>query len=329
MEFEGYVIGDDGAVKYIQTDHHWASNQPQAATDAMLAGVDMSLGGGCNKKNTPAGCISFGALPEAIESKLLAPTAIDASLGRVLRARFKLGLMDPSELNPYSTISPKVVDSPAHRFLALRAARQSVVLLTNRNRALPLSPPRRAKQALKIAVIGPNANVSLFGNYNGNNSNYSTVLGGIQAWVQNPSQVVFAKGCAIDSNDTSGFFVARTAAASADVVVAVIGISQEQEHEGGFRNTIELPGVQTKLLQLIRPLTTKLVVVYAGGSAVSIPWEAEHADALLWIGYGGEEAGNGWWRNRVGFKRIGRAVLFVCLFVCLFYPNKHYFVRAL
>lgn len=89
----------------------------------------MALGGGCAPNNVPPGCVSFGALPNATAQGLVAPGTIDTALARVLRARFRLGLMDPPDVNPYTRIASTVVDSPAHRVLALRAARASVVLL--------------------------------------------------------------------------------------------------------------------------------------------------------------------------------------------------------
>ena len=80
-------------------------------------------------------------------------------------ARFRLGMFDPDEQVPYAQIPFSVVDSPAHRELALEVARQSLVLLKNQQNRLPL-----AKDKLKsIAVIGPNADETLVlsGNYMG------------------------------------------------------------------------------------------------------------------------------------------------------------------
>jgi beta-glucosidase len=304
-EWNGYVFGDDGAIKYIQTDHHWADDQPHAARDALDAGVDMALGGGCSDKNVPEGCISYGALPEALHERLVTEQGIDAALHRVLRARFRLGLMDdPVKLkhagmaaNPYESIPPNVVDSPAHRALAREAAEKSVVLLKNGEESyasttgsLPLPLPR-AREFGTIAVIGPNANVTLSGNYAGSNPVMSTMLGGICAATSRP--VDYARGCDIDSNDTSGFDAAVAAARNANVTIFFAGLSQMQEHEGGKRASIAMPGVQDELMSALRDVTDALIVVIVGGSAISAGWAAEHADAVLWVGYGGEEAGHG------------------------------------
>ena len=125
-----------------------------------------------------------------------------------------------------------------HMHIARQAARESVVLLQNRNGALPLHAPGRAANTGSnsssnsstgtngIAVIGPNADVTLFGNYAGSNANASTILDGIRAAA--PGVVKYAKGCDINSNDTSGLAAAVAAARSTSVTVACVGLSQVQ-----------------------------------------------------------------------------------------------------
>ena len=82
------------------SDHEWAASQPEAAADALLAGADMALGGGCAPSNQPPGCISFGALGNATALGLVTRNDVDVAVARVLRVRFRLGLMDPASLNP-------------------------------------------------------------------------------------------------------------------------------------------------------------------------------------------------------------------------------------
>ena len=89
------MISDAGAIKFIETDHEWAESQPEAAADAIIAGTDMALGGGCDPHNSPPGCISFGALNESLQQGLAAVSDIDRALSRVLRVRFKLGQSPP------------------------------------------------------------------------------------------------------------------------------------------------------------------------------------------------------------------------------------------
>ena len=283
--FQGYVIGDAGAIKFIETDHEYVSTQAAAAAAAVLAGADMALGGGCQNTTNPPGCLSLGALPAAEAQGLVNISDVDVALGRVLRSRFRLGLMDNPKLNPFSSINSSVVNSREHHVLALEAARESIVLLENRRNVLPLS-----RSLATLAVVGPGANVTLFGNYAGTNHNASTVLSGMHQYMLF-SQITYAKGCDTASNVTSGIAAAVAASESSDMTIAVVGLDQSQEYETGTRATIQLPGVQAEFLRSL--LLEKVIVIIVGGSAVVLPSDiVDSAAAVLWAGYGGMEAGN-------------------------------------
>src|SRR5204863_6276530 len=102
---------------------------------------------------------------------------IDRAVKRLFEARFRLGMFDPPERVPWSKLSIADNDTPAHRQLALEAARKSIVLLKNERNTLPL------KSSVKtIAVVGPNADSLpvLLGNYAGTPSAYTTILEGIR-----------------------------------------------------------------------------------------------------------------------------------------------------
>lgn len=124
---------------------------------------------------------------------------------------------------PYSTIPPSIIDSAPHRALALDAARQGIVLLTNPRSLLPLN----RSSVRSVAVVGPNSNVSAFGNYAGTNDVFTTPLMGLQALF---SEVTFSKGCNISDEDATKIPAAVAAAAAADVTIAVVGIDQSQVH---------------------------------------------------------------------------------------------------
>ena len=121
---------------------------------------------------------------------MLTPADIDRALRRLFTARMRLGMFDPPSLVPYSKISPEENDTEAHRQLALKTARESLVLLKNQNNFLPLT-----KKYSTIAVIGPDADNldALVGNYNGTPSRPVTILEGIRRRFSQ-SKVIYAEG---------------------------------------------------------------------------------------------------------------------------------------
>ncbi|MCS6953238.1 MAG: glycoside hydrolase family 3 C-terminal domain-containing protein [Bryobacterales bacterium] len=177
--FAGYVVSDCGAIEDIYKWHKVASTAEEAAARAVKAGCDLNCG------------VEYRALVAAVRRGLLTESEIDTAVRRLLTARFRLGMFDPPERVPYARIPYSVVDSPAHRALALEAARKSIVLLKNDGGLLPL---RRDIKA--IAVIGPNADDvdALLGNYHGDPSEPITPLAGIRAKVSANTRVLYARG---------------------------------------------------------------------------------------------------------------------------------------
>src|SRR5258708_31213224 len=104
------------------------------------AGTDLSCGP------------EFGALPFAVRNRLLSNDDIDRAVKRLFEARFHLGMFDPPDRVPWSKLSIADNDTPAHRQLALEAARKSIVLLKNDRNTLPLK-----SSAKTLSVIGPTA----------------------------------------------------------------------------------------------------------------------------------------------------------------------------
>ncbi|AUC21060.1 beta-glucosidase [Polaribacter sejongensis] len=151
--FKGYVVSDCGAPTYLKKSHHFVSNDTLAAKAAIEAGLDLECGDNIYKKY----------LILALEQGLITEELINQSVRRVLESRFKLGIFDPAEGNPYTKISPDVIGSQKHQDLALETSRQSIVLLKNQKNILPLN----ANKIKKIAVVGFNANQVVFGDYSG------------------------------------------------------------------------------------------------------------------------------------------------------------------
>ncbi len=168
--FKGYVVSDCWAISDLHQGHGFVLTLEQAAALAVKAGTDLSCGP------------EFSALPFALRNRLLSNDDLDRAVKRLFEARFRLGMFDPPDRVPWSKLSLADNDTPAHRQVALEAARKSIVLLKNERNTLPLKPSVKT-----IAVIGPNADSLsvLLGNYNGNPSSYTTILDGLRKRFRN------------------------------------------------------------------------------------------------------------------------------------------------
>jgi beta-glucosidase len=178
--FKGFVVSDCGAIDDIFTQHHYVPTGEEAVTVALKAGCDLNCGDTYAKY-----------LKSAIDKGLITENDIDVSLGRLLRAKFLLGMFDPYDKVPYNRIPKGVLDSPEHRQLALQSACESIVLLKNQGNVLPFD----VRKIRSIAVIGPNADAVRFGNYSGSNKKATTILAGIRAKAGKDISVKYSIGC--------------------------------------------------------------------------------------------------------------------------------------
>ncbi len=177
--FRGYVTSDCGAVEDITSGHHYAPDQKHAAAVAVRAGTDTTCGN------------EYVTLIEAVKEGLIQEREIDTAVKRLFEARMRLGMFDPPDMVPFNKIPLSAVGSPEHRALALKVARESIVLLKNREATLPLPESLRT-----IAVIGPNAENlrALEGNYNGAPRHPVLPLDGIVKQFSGKAQVLYAPG---------------------------------------------------------------------------------------------------------------------------------------
>ncbi|HEX4265129.1 MAG TPA: glycoside hydrolase family 3 C-terminal domain-containing protein [Verrucomicrobiae bacterium] len=293
--FDGYIVSDCGAINDIHANHHFVATPEEAAAAAVKAGCDICCGS------------DYNALLKAVQRGLITETEIDGALAYALKTRFRLGLFDPPDKVPFSKISIAENDTPEHQQMALKAALESIVLLKN-NGLLPLN---RAK-IKRIAVIGANADSVplLLGNYNGDPSHPVTILAGIKSVAGAKVEVTYDQGCPLavrkDGKNNPSQQMLDTALASAkaaDVVIYVGGISPELEGEefggvsrydgfdGGDRTRIELPPVQQSFIEALNATGKPIVFVNCSGSAIAMPWAAEHLPAIVQAWYPGEQGG--------------------------------------
>jgi len=303
--FLGYIFADYGGVHLLKETHRTARTAAQAGKQALEAGLDLEA------------CEEYGFGDELLKLARkgeIAVALIDRAVARILRIKFLAGLFE----NPYADVekAPRVVNQPAHRRLARRIAQESIILLKNEKKLLPLDPNLR-----KIAVIGPNANVAQFGDYTLHKPDAVTPLAGIRCAVSKRTEIVYAAGCALYGSARDGFDEAIEKAGDADAAVVVIGGTSHVMAgvgwgtdeaaatcgEGFDRADLAPPGVQTELVKAIhatgtptivvmihgRPYSiTPTIVVMIHGRPYSIPWMAEHIPAIIEAWYPGEEGGN-------------------------------------
>ncbi|MDR2844451.1 MAG: glycoside hydrolase family 3 C-terminal domain-containing protein [Candidatus Symbiothrix sp.] len=177
--FRGYVVSDCGGPSLLINGHKYVKTKEVAATLALKSGLDLECGDD----------VYIQPLLNAYKQKMVSDADVDSAAYHVLRARMKLGLFDNPDNNPYNKISPAVVGSSEHQKLALESARQSIVLLKNKNHTLPID----LKKVKSIAVVGINAANCEFGDYSGYPANQPvSVLAGIKDKVGDKIKVVYA-----------------------------------------------------------------------------------------------------------------------------------------
>ena len=177
--FKYLVVSDCGAVSDFHMNHKSSSDAVHGSSKAVIAGTDVECGFD----------YAYKSIPEAVKRGLLSEAEIDKHVIRLLEGRFDLGEMDDPSLVEWSKIPYSAMSTKASAQLSLEMARQTIVLLQNKNNILPLK-----KNAEKIAVIGPNADDApmMWGNYNGMPNHTVTILDGIKT---KQKKLFYTKGC--------------------------------------------------------------------------------------------------------------------------------------
>ena len=162
--FDGFVTSDCGAVDDVfqSNRHHYVNTGAEASAISMKNGEDLNCGDTFQKY-----------CKEAINQGLMTEADLDKALTRVLAARFSVGEFDNKSNVSWTSIPSSRLDCQAHRDLALKAAREAIVLLKNDNNFLPLDRNK------SVAVIGPMGNTSILGGYSGSPIDLSTPFEGI------------------------------------------------------------------------------------------------------------------------------------------------------
>lgn len=298
--FRGFVVSDLFSINGLSGSHRVAGNVKEAGEQALAAGVDMDLGAS-----------GFAEIRKSVEEGKITPQQLDEAAGRILKLKFEMGLFENPYVDPAKAATE--VRSAEHRTLAREVARESVVLLENKNGLLPLSSAVK-----RIAVMGPNAHnrYNLLGDYTApqEDSNVVTVYEGIKNRFKS-AEVSYTKGVAIRDTLNTDIEAAVKAAREAEVAVVVVGGSSARDFrtkyietgaavteqqsvldmengEGFDRATLRLLGKQQELLEAVRATGTPMIVIYIQGRPLEMTWAAEHAGALLTAWYPGQEGGH-------------------------------------
>jgi beta-xylosidase len=269
--FSGTVVSDYYGISFLETLHRVAGSPAEAGATALRAGIDVELP---NRR-------CYGAsLAAAVSAGELAEEVVDQAVARVLQQKFELGLLDPGWSPEPESLDPATavdLNPPDHQRLARLLAEESIVLLANDQRSLPLDP------AARIAVIGPLADdpMAFFGCYTfprhvgyrhpeyGPGVPVQSVLSALRNELPDTA-ISYSAGCAVQSANRSGIPAAVACAQAADLAVVVVGdeaglFGRGSSGEGCDASDLWLPGVQQDLLDAVLEVGGPVVLVVISG----------------------------------------------------------------
>ncbi|MBT1685807.1 glycoside hydrolase family 3 N-terminal domain-containing protein [Dawidia soli] len=267
--FTGFVVTDYTSIMEM-IPHGIAEDTASAAALALEAGVDMDMQAGFYND----------ALAQLVKAGKLKESLIDEAVRRILRKKFELGLFDDPYRYSSEQREKETLMSAANLEAARDVARKSMVLLKNDKQLLPLK-----KDVKKLAVIGPlaDARKEMIGSWcaAGDWHKASTLLEGVKQAVSPGTQVLYAKGCAIDNDSTQSIAQAVRTAQQADVVILAVGEGAWMTGEAASRASLNLPGVQQQLVEAIYKTGKPVVAVLLNGRPLTIPWMDTHLPAIV------------------------------------------------
>ena len=276
--FNGYIVTDVGAPQHLYSKHTMAANDAEASAIMAKAGVDLCA----------AGQVYKAGIQPALEQGLIDMDDVDTMVGNILRVKFELGVFDRDENPPLSWADVDEWDIPAHRRMALQAARESMVLLKNDEQILPLS-----KTPGKVALIGPAIKQQEFGDYTctPEEDQAVTIYDGVVEKIGKDA-VLYARGCEFMDDNTDGIAEAVQVAQQADVVIVALGDCDRSTGENNDRADLHFTGAQEPLLKAVCETGKQVILVAATGKPVILEYAAEHAKAILESWFSGEEGGH-------------------------------------
>ncbi|WP_246833956.1 glycoside hydrolase family 3 N-terminal domain-containing protein [Pedobacter sp. G11] len=263
---DGFVVSDWGSIEQLRPQGV-AANKKEAALKAFTAGVEMDM---MNRAydNHLAELVKEGKVSEGL---------LNDAVRRVLRVKFRLGLFD----RPYTptTTEKQRFYRPESLKIAEQLAEESIVLLKNKDKALPLN------NVSKIAVIGPMAKSqwNLLGSWaaQGKSDDIISISDALQAEYKGKAEVNYVAGSDFDGKDKKGFEEAKTLAAKSDVIVLCLGEKKDWSGENASRSTIALPQIQEELAIELKKLGKPIILVLSSGRPLELNRLEPISDAIL------------------------------------------------
>ena len=301
--FNGFVVSDSEAVEFVYTKHHVAEDYKEAVRQVAEAGMNVRT-----NFTQPENFIL--PLRELVKEGKLSNKTLDRNVADVLRVKFQLGLFDAPYVKD-TKAADRIVASADTKDFVLQMARESLVLLKNDNKTLPLD----LKSLKNILVTGPLATdkTAYVSRYGPQNMSVINVLEGIKSYVGNNAIVNYTKGCdVVDAtwpeseiiptpltpDEQGSINEAVNNAKLSDVVIVVAGEDEGRCGESKSRTGLGLPGRQLQLLQALKQTGTPIVLILINGQPLTINWENRFIPAIL----------EAWFPNALGGQAIAETL---------------------
>jgi len=286
--FDGFIVSDANAI--AEMIEHGVGDAQMVAEMALKAGTDMDM----------SSSLYVVCLEKAVAEGRVSEEEIDTACRRVLEAKYKLGLLHKPWLYYTNKNRRKeIILSPENLDVARRLARESIVLLKNSDKTLPL------KEVNKIAVVGPMGQErgELLGtwSYGMSADTMSTIVEALAREVGPGTEVVYSQG----SNWTeepaiykqggkhpsdSLLMQAVNDVADADIIIATVGEPAMWSGEAHNRTNPSLPQAQMNLLRAMKATGKPVVVALFSGRPLIIPEVEEEFSTILQAWHGGTMA---------------------------------------
>lgn len=282
--FKGFVVTDYTSINEM-VPHGYSRDLKQAGEQAINAGVDMDL----------QGAVYMEYLAKSVAEGKVSTARVDEAVKAILEMKYRRGLFEDPYRYSDEAREKATVYKPEFLEAARDVARKSIVLLKNKDNALPL-----AATAKSIAVIGPlgNSKEDMIGSWAAAGDRKTrpvTLLEGLQARAPKGTSVAYARGAGYafdDAGKSDGFAEALALAQKSDVIVAAMGEKWDMTGEAASRTSLDLPGNQQALLEELKKTGKPVILVLMSGRPNSIDWADANVDAILEAWYPGTMGGH-------------------------------------